>query len=98
MSIPHTILYPCYVESYVVSALVSFDIFFTEIGSDGEGFKLYEALINREVTGLSFSERLEAVGIDSPFAEGKIKNIANRIYAYMAGKDFVFDEDKVPEA
>lgn len=98
VSIPHTILYPCYVESYVVSALVSFDIFFTEIGSDGEGFKLYEALINREVTGLSFNERLEAVGIDSPFAEGKIKNIANRIYAYMAGKDFVFDEDKVPEA
>lgn len=96
VSIPHTILYPCYVESYVVSALVSFDIFFTELDSDGEGFKLYEALIDREVKGLSFSERLEVAGIDSPFSDGAAKDIANRIYRYVTGKDFVFDGDTAP--
>lgn len=95
VAVPHTILYPCYVESYVVSALVSLDIFFTEIDNVGDGLAVYEALI-RDVKDLSFSERLAAAGIDSPFGEGKVKDIANRIYSYMAGKDFVFDEDKEP--
>jgi hypothetical protein len=84
-------LYPFYVESYVTSALVSLDIFFaesTKTGASGEGLKLYKALINRGSEQLSFTERLESVGLDSPFSDGKVKNTADIIYYYITGKKF----------
>ena len=88
--IPHTMLYPCYVESYVTSALVSLDIFFMENESRDSGFALYEALINRTDKDLSFTERLEKTGIDSPFSNGKVEEISSEIYRYIAGKDYSF--------
>ncbi len=89
--IPHTVLYPCYVESYVTSGLVSLDIFFTEnsrTGKSGDGFALYEKLIDRDDDGLSFSEALETVGIDSPFEQDKAKEVANNIYYLITGKAY----------
>ena len=89
--IPHTILYPFYVESYVTSGIVSLDIFFAEnskTGAAGEGFKLYESLIYRSTADLSFAERLEIAGIDSPFESGKIKETANSIYFCIVGKSY----------
>ena len=88
--IPHTTLYPCYVESYVTSALVSLDIFFMENESRDSGFALYEALINRTDKDLSFTERLEKTGIDSPFSNGKVEEISSEIYRYITGKDYSF--------
>ena len=88
--IPHTTLYPCYVESYVTSALVSLDIFFMENESGDSGFALYEALINRTDKNLSFTERLEKTGIDSPFSNGKVEEISSEIYRYITGKDYSF--------
>ena len=91
VTVTHTMLYPFYVESYVTSALVSLDIFFaesTKTGALGEGLKLYEALINRGSEQLSFAERLEAAGLDSPFSDGKVKNTADIIYYYITGKKF----------
>ena len=88
--IPHTVLYPCYVESYVTSALVSLDIFFMENESRDSGFALYEALINRTDKDLSFTERLEKAGIDSPFSSGKVEEISSEIYRYITGKDYSF--------
>ena len=89
--IPHTVLYPCYVESYVTSAIVSLDIFFAEDNKSGDGFAIYEALILRENKDLSFLERLEAVGLDSPFKSGKVMSTASSIYLYMTGKNYDFD-------
>ena len=43
VTIPHTFLYPFYVESYVTSGMVSLDIFFKEsirTGNAGDGFAL----------------------------------------------------------
>ena len=84
-------LYPCYVESYVTSALVSLDIFFAENEERGSGFALYEKLINRTDKGLSFAERLAKSGIDSPFLEGKVEEMSSKIYRYITGKEYNFD-------
>ena len=88
VTITHTALYPFYVESYVTSALVSLDIFYKEnpkTGNAGDGFALYEALLTR-TDDLSFTDRLEAVGIDSPFSSENVKEIANNIYFEIIGK------------
>ena len=88
---PHTMLYPFYVESYVTAGVVSLDIFFKEsarTGSAGEGFALYNALIHRGSAELSFEDRLESVGLDSPFKAGKLKEISNSIYYQIIGKTY----------
>jgi len=89
--IPHTVLYPFYVESYVTSAFVSLDIFFAEsekTGKTGDGFKLYEELISRDDDDLSFAEELENAGIDSPFSDGEVEESASDIYYYIMGKRY----------
>jgi oligoendopeptidase F len=94
VTMTHTVLYPFYVESYVTSGLVSLDIFFTEkSGKGGEGFKLYEALVNRDNTKRSFTERLEIAGLDTPFQSGKVKEISNSIYFTITGKNHYKDSD-----
>lgn len=88
VTLTHTVLYPFYVESYVTSGLVSLDIFFAEItktGSAGAGFAIYESFIKREDANLNFLELLENVGLDSPFSEGKVKEIANNMHFYLKG-------------
>jgi oligoendopeptidase F len=88
-----TVLSPCSAESYISSTLVSIDIFFTELEATGAGFTAYEAFISRDEIGLTLEERLANAGIESIFAEGRVKEIANDIYHYMTGKSFTFDED-----
>lgn len=101
VTLTHTVLYPFYVESYVTSGLVSLDIFFRENnknGNVGEGFALYESLINRGNTDLDFTARLEAVGLDSPFQSGKVKEISNGIYFRITGKNRYKDSDNSVDA
>ena len=89
VTITHTALYPFYVESYVTSALVSLDIFFAEnskTGTVGEGFRLYEALVDRSGGEASFADRLEAAGLCSPFDSSAVKQTANNIYFLIIGK------------
>lgn len=87
----HTFLYPFYVESYVTAGIVSLDIFFTEsyrTGTAGEGFALYESLINRDSIDRGFTEQLEVAGLDSPFVSGKVKEISDNIYFQIVGKHY----------
>ena len=96
MTIAHTILYPFYVESYVTSGIVSLDIFFAEsarTGNAGDGFALYEALINRTTEELDFVAQLEAVGIDSPFLKNKVKEIADNVNFQIVGKHYYTESD-----
>ena len=97
----HTVLYPFYVESYVTSGVVALDIFFAEsyrTGNAGDGFKLYEALVNRDGAKLDFSERLEHAGLDSPFSDGKVKDISNNIYFQITGKYLYKQSDNSVDA
>ena len=91
VTIAHTFLYPFYVESYVSAGLVSLDIFFMEssmTGTAGNGFAVYDALIDRGDDELSFIELLDKVGLDSPFSSGKVKEIADNIYFQIVGKRY----------
>lgn len=90
----HTALYPFYVESYVTSGITSLEIFFKEsyrTGKAGDGFEIYETLIKRGDTKLTTLERLELCGLDSPFKDGKIKEIANNIYYQITGSRYYKD-------
>ena len=60
---------------------------FAEDSAAGEGYKLYEALIQRD-GGMSFAERLTAADLESPFTEGKTLATANNLYRYLTGKDY----------
>ena len=94
--LPHTMLYPFYVESYVISGVVALDIFFMEsyrTGNSGEGFAAYEALIKRGESELPLADRLECAELDSPFKAGKIKEISNNIYFQIIGKNYYTNSD-----
>lgn len=98
---PHTVLYPFYVESYAVSGLVSLDVFFAEsqrTGKSGDGFAMYEALINRGNSDVPFLSTLETAGIDSPFKDGKVREIANNLYFHMLGKTYYKTSNYQPDA
>ena len=91
VAIPHTILYPFYVESYVTSGLMALDIFFAEsarTGKSGDGFAIYESFINIGDESTSLIEMLEKSGLDSPFADGRVRDIANDFYYQVMGKNY----------
>lgn len=88
--IPHTILYPFYVESYVSSAIPALEMFFMEsyrTGEVGKGFETYQLLVSRE-GDVAFTEQLEKAGLSSPFEQGTVKKIANLIHYQILGKDY----------
>lgn len=87
--IPHTVLYPFYVESYVTSGIVSLELFFMEshlTGSAGSGMALYKQIVKRESSDQTFFEIIDNAGLTSPFADGHVKKIANNIYYQRMGK------------
>ncbi len=88
MMIPHTVLHPLYVESYVSSGLVSLDIFFNECemtGTPGTGYAQYKSLIERSEKDITLTELLEKSKLDSPFEQDKVKKIANNIHYFLVG-------------
>ena len=99
--IPHTILYPCYVESYVVSAIPSLEIFFKEsyrTGKTGAGLAIYKELVARDNSEVSLEDALSSVGLSSPFNQQTVKEIANSIHYQISGKDYYTDTDSSIDA
>ena len=93
---PHTIIYPCYVESYVSSAIPALEIFFLEsyrTGESGKGFEAYNTLIHRANDDVSFIEKLQEAGLSNPFEQDTVKNIANLIHYQILGKDYFTSAD-----
>lgn len=71
--IPHFFTNPQYVISYVVSNDAAFQIYQLELAEPGAGLELYQnSLYSLEGYFLSF---LESVGLESPFAEGRMAKI-----------------------
>ncbi len=85
--IPHIIRYPFYVQSYATSAAVALEIYFTELDIEGEGFAVYKDLLLRE-SNVSFEEHLTKVGLTSPFEDGYLMYIANRVYYELTGYNY----------
>ncbi len=86
--IPHIFLYPTYVQSYVTSITSALEIYFLETDEPGRGFETYKTLIDREDSSLTFEEHLERAGLSSPFKDGMLKRIADKIYYAMLGKHY----------
>lgn len=94
--IPHTILYPHYVESYVVSAIPSLEMFFMEsyrTGTAGEGLEVYKQLVDRASSSISFDEAIAEAGLSSPFEPKTVKEIANLIHYQILGKYYYNSSD-----
>ena len=99
--IPHTILYPHYVESYVSAAIPALEIFFMEsyrTGESSRGLTAYKSLVARADEDISFTEALELAGLSSPFDDGTVKKIANLIYYQVLGKDYFTVAEKSADA
>lgn len=84
--VPHVVLYPGYVQSYCTSALVSLNIYFTELDNAGAGFAAYKELILRDEDS-SFESNLSKTGLASPFDADFVKSICNRIHRLICGTD-----------
>lgn len=83
--IPHIMLYPFYVQSYVVSEITSLGIYFMEETCDGDGWTAYKDLINRDEEFIGFEEQLSDAGIRSPFERGFVRDIADAIHYELIG-------------
>ncbi len=86
--IPHLMVSPFYVQSYCTSIIPSVEIYIAECTTEGAGIALYTSLIKRGETEYSFLEYLECAGLGSPFDDGALKNVSNRIYYLIYGKYF----------
>ncbi len=86
----HLIDMPFYVQSYCTSLLVSLDIFFAECEAAGSGTDAYKRLLSREGE-CGFEEELSRAGLDSPFREGALPLLLDKIYFSIIGSHF-YDE------
>ncbi len=86
--IPHTILYPFYVQSYATSASVAAEIFCLEKESEGAGFEAFNKIIERDDEEKSFEELVVSAGLTSPFEKGALKSLADDIYYILIGAHF----------
>lgn len=70
----HYFAYPMYIDSYVVSNDLAFQIYQMEKEETGAGLEVYRQCIYSEESYLiSFAE---TYGLESPFAEGRIEQVA----------------------
>ena len=84
--IPHTILYPHYVQSYCTSVIPALEILFLEIEEE-RGFEVYLDLVRRE-ENLTFTELLTEAGLSSPFEKGVLKEIVDEMHYYVLGTHY----------
>ncbi len=97
VNIPHIMLYPFYVQSYCTSLVASLEIYFKETEESGAGFEIYKKIIDRGDKNLTFEEHLTNAGVESPFADGVMKKIANGIYRTITGCNYFKEENTIPK-
>ena len=85
--IPHTVLYPFYVQSYCTSTAVALEIYFKEAKSEGDGLRAYKSLIYR-CDDISLVQHLERSGLSSPFAASTLKALADSIHYEILGSHY----------
>ncbi len=93
----HLIDTPFYVQSYCTSLMVSLDIYFTECDSEGKGTALYKALLERDGSD-GFSDNLQKSAIPSPFREGGLTEILDKIYYSIIGSHYYGGSEDIVNA
>lgn len=81
VDITHFFESPFYIISYAVSNEAAVQIYELELNSPGAGWDKYNELLPRDYQG--FIESLEAVGLESPFAAGRIEHTAENLRAEL---------------
>ena len=85
----HTVEYPLYVQSYCTSLVAAIEIMLLEAEEDGAGVEAFKLLVSREgVEELSFEDQLFRAGIESPFREGALRDMALDIYYFIRGYEY----------
>ena len=70
----HLFGYPCYVFSYVVSNDAAMQIYQLELEKQGAGLRVYERCLTSDAWDLT--QFVEEAGLESPFAEGRLDDVA----------------------
>lgn len=83
--VPHMVIAPMYVQSYVTSIIPALEIYSLEANEEGEGLRVYKALVDGADEDKSFTEHLEAAGLASPFDEGVLTSIASALHKLAIG-------------
>ena len=91
--IPHIFLYPFYVQSYAVSVVPALELYFKELENERSGLMSYRIMIERNEVDLSFEEALENAFLTSPFEDGILRTITDKIYYHLSGQH-IYSEDK----
>lgn len=86
--IPHIMLYPFYVQSYTVSAAVALELYYVEVGGEGNGLDAYIELVDRSEGFETFEENLRDAGLTSPFSKDYMKMLADKIHYDIMGSHF----------
>ncbi len=87
--IPHTVLYPHYVQSYCTSAVSALEIYFLECADTGAGVDVYLELVSGGGELFAdYSLTLESVGLTSPFADGSLASICDKIHYRILGSRY----------
>lgn len=83
--IPHIFLYPFYVQSYCTSVIPAVELYFMEDEAVGTGLAAYKKLIDRNGSVQTFAEAIVEAGLSSPFADGVLRDIADKIHFAVLG-------------
>lgn len=92
--IPHFLQSPIYVHSYCTSVIPALEIYFMEKENIGSGFDAYERMVERGGEEISFLELLERADLTSPFENGHLKDIADKIHYEVLGSHYY--QESVP--
>lgn len=89
--IPHTFLYPFYVQSYCTSVIPALELYFMESET---ALSVYKSFIDRGDSNMTFEEALTGAGLSSPFSEGTLRDIADAIYYEVTGVHYYNKDNK----
>lgn len=92
VNIPHIYLYPMYVQSYCTSILPSLELYFMEGEEALSGLKAYKSVLDLSDDELGFVEMLNRTGLTSPFDNGVIRMITDKIYFEIVGTHYYKQE------
>lgn len=93
VSIPHIFLYPFYVQSYCTSVIPALMLYFLEDEAEGKGLEAYLHIIDHTEEELDFIACLKQAGLDSPFGDGVLRDIADKIYYEIVGSHYYTEKD-----
>lgn len=96
--IPHFFQSPVYVHSYCTSVIPALELYFMEKENIGSGFEAYREMVERDGEEIGFLELLEMADLTSPFEDGHLKDIADKIHYEVLGSHYYQETSPIQPA